>query len=212
MAALLLAYRRQKLNQATHLHEVTKHDATHHLELEKQQSARVAGLHDRYTKSVEQLADDRASIRLGAVHALEALAADWLDVGNHRQRQVCVNLLCSYLHNLDEPRSENSILSILEENDDVDEDELRAESKAAAQRLWDDRTVRKAILETLSDMLVDDHRSERDPVVVDLRTATRRPAYTPTVRARAPENRSRPAQPRGHGKDQIPGVLTHRNP
>lgn len=121
VAALLMAYRRQKLNEATHQHELAKHDATHRLEIEKQLSARVAGLHDRYTKSVEQLADTRASIRLGAVHAIEALAEDWLAIDNHRQRQVCVNLLCSYLGSLDQPRDENSIQNILAAYDDADE-------------------------------------------------------------------------------------------
>ena len=120
-------------------------------------------------KSVEQLADNRASIRLGAVHAIEALAADWLAIDNHRQRQVCVNLLCSYLGSLDEPRDENSIQSILAEYDDADETKLRAQSKTAAERLWEDRSVRKAIVESLSDMLVADHQANRDPVVVDLR-------------------------------------------
>jgi len=172
VAALLMAYRRQKLNHATHQHELAKHNATHQLEIEKQLAARVAGLHDRYTKSVEQLANDRASIRLGAVHAIEALAADWLAIDNHRQRQVCVNLLCSYLGSLDEPRSESSIQNILEEDEGADEAELRAESKAAAERLWEDRSVRRAILEALSDTLVADYQANRDPVGVDLRKAT----------------------------------------
>lgn len=176
VAALLLAYRRQKLNQASHNHELDKHrherqkdKSSHELELDKQLSARLAGLHDRYTKSVEQLANDSASIRLGAVHAIEALAADWLAIDNHRQRQVCVNLLCSYLNSLDQPRDEGSIQNILAEDPDANEDELRTESAAAGKRLWEDKTVRKAILEVLSDMLVADHTANRAPVTVDLR-------------------------------------------
>lgn len=173
IAALLMAYRRQKLNEVTHQHEIVKHDATHALEQDKQRATRVTGLHERYSTAVEQLArDDKASIRLGAVHAIEALAEDWLAIDNHRQRQVCVNLLCSYLNSLDEPRSENSILNIVEQHDDVDEAKLRRDSTAAANQLWDDRSVRKAIFEALSDILVADHNANRKPAIVDLRGAT----------------------------------------
>ncbi|PCK23185.1 hypothetical protein [Rhodococcus qingshengii] len=75
---------------------------------------------------------------------------------------------------LDEPRSENSILNIVEQHDDVDEAKLRRDSTAATNQLRDDRSVRKAILEALSDILVADHNANRKPAITGHSGPTRR--------------------------------------
>lgn len=51
-------------------------------------------LRARYTKAVELMGHESAAIRLGGVHSLVALATEWQDVN---QRQMCVDVLCSYL-------------------------------------------------------------------------------------------------------------------
>lgn len=154
IAALLVGYRRQKSTEDTyqqelekHAHEVQKHadevDAANEnlkLEREKQRAEQISKLHDRYAKAVEQLADDKVTIRLGGVHVLAALADDWATRGNRRQQQVCVDMLCSYLRSADNklvrgdhPHEEPSL--------QVDWGKLKR-----------DQAVRKAALECLSEI------------------------------------------------------------
>ena len=57
----------------------------------------------RYTKAVEQLANEKASVRLGGVYTLVGLADEWLADDNLNQDkrkeegQVIINNLCSYI-------------------------------------------------------------------------------------------------------------------
>ena len=57
----------------------------------------------RYTKAVEQLADEKATVRLGGIYTLVGLVDEWLadDTLNPEERQqegqVIVNNLCSYI-------------------------------------------------------------------------------------------------------------------
>ena len=57
----------------------------------------------RYTKAVEQLANDKASVRLGGIYTLVGLVDEWLadDTLNPEKRQkegqVIVNTLCAYI-------------------------------------------------------------------------------------------------------------------
>lgn len=101
VAVLLVNYRKQRTVEAVLRHDQTKHVADLGHEHRKQEASEIAALHERYTKAVEQLADkDNPAIRLGGVHALAALAEDWAARGAYHQRQVCVDLVCSYLRNV----------------------------------------------------------------------------------------------------------------
>lgn len=58
----------------------------------------------RYTKAVEQLADEKATVRLGGIYTLVGLVDEWLADENfkeesdrHKEGQVIVNSLCSYI-------------------------------------------------------------------------------------------------------------------
>ena len=57
----------------------------------------------RYTKAVEQLADEKATVRLGGIYTLVGLVDEWLtdDTLNPKERQkegqVIINNLCSYI-------------------------------------------------------------------------------------------------------------------
>ena len=57
----------------------------------------------RYTKAVEQLADEKATVRLGGIYTLTGLVDEWLadDTFNPEERQkegqVIINNLCSYI-------------------------------------------------------------------------------------------------------------------
>ena len=58
----------------------------------------------RYTKAVEQLADDKAAVRLGGIYTLVGLVDEWLADENiketdvrHKEGQVIINNLCAYI-------------------------------------------------------------------------------------------------------------------
>jgi len=82
VVALVVAYRRQRLSEAA----------------EHRETVRL--FNERFTSACTQLGDDAAAVRLGGVYALAGLADDWAD-----QRQVCIDVLCSYLRMPYEPEA-----------------------------------------------------------------------------------------------------------
>ena len=154
IAALLVGYRRQKSTEDAHRQELDKHahEVQKHadevdtaqknlsLERDKQRAEQISKLHDRYAKAVEQLADDKATIRLGGVYVLAALADDWRARDNYRQHQVCVDMLCSYLRS-----AEYKV-------DDSESVPDEADAKLDWDKLKKDQQVRKAALECLSEI------------------------------------------------------------
>ncbi|WP_327687077.1 pentapeptide repeat-containing protein [Streptomyces sp. NBC_00467] len=76
LVALVVAYRRQRVDEAGAHREATR-------------------LHtERFSQAVEQLGSDSPAVRLGGVHALAGLADDAPDDG---LRQTCIDVLCAYL-------------------------------------------------------------------------------------------------------------------
>ncbi|MFI6695923.1 pentapeptide repeat-containing protein [Streptomyces sp. NPDC050433] len=76
LVALVVAYRRQRVDEAGAHREATR-------------------LHtERFTQAVEQLGSDSPAVRLGGVHALAGLADDAPD---DNLRQTCIDVLCAYL-------------------------------------------------------------------------------------------------------------------
>lgn len=102
--AAVLAYHRQRAldtanrtaaaQQETaarqHEHKVRADDREHHTGVER-------NLRERYTTCAEQLSHDSSAIRLAGAYAIASLADDWHAFGNFSERQVCIDLLCSYL-------------------------------------------------------------------------------------------------------------------
>ncbi|CAL9677772.1 hypothetical protein SUDANB105_08083 (plasmid) [Streptomyces sp. enrichment culture] len=76
LVALVVAYRRQRVDEAGAHREATR-------------------LHtERFSQAVEQLGSDSPAVRLGGVHALAGLADDAPD---DSLRQTCIDVLCAYL-------------------------------------------------------------------------------------------------------------------
>ncbi|MEV0675974.1 pentapeptide repeat-containing protein [Actinosynnema sp. NPDC050436] len=84
-AALWLAARRQQAAEITLRQKDV--DQAH-----QEQDAAERRVTELYTKAVEQLGSEKAAVRLGGMYALERLAQNVPD-----QRQIIVNVLCSYL-------------------------------------------------------------------------------------------------------------------
>ncbi|MGI8334381.1 pentapeptide repeat-containing protein [Actinomadura scrupuli] len=76
LVALVVAYRRQRLEEGAALREATK-------------------LHtDRFTAATAQLGSDSSAIQLAGAHALAGLADD---APTRALRQTCIDILCAYL-------------------------------------------------------------------------------------------------------------------
>ncbi len=73
-----------------HEFEQTRADA-------ERRSATERELRARFTASASQLADTSPTIRLAGVYSLVALGDDWYAHGSEDEREVCVELLASYL-------------------------------------------------------------------------------------------------------------------
>lgn len=77
-------------------HEKDKNDRDHTRQV-------YAERRSRYTKAVEQLANEKASVRLGGIYTLVGLADEWLaddSLAKDKQReegQIIINNLCSYI-------------------------------------------------------------------------------------------------------------------
>ncbi|MET8746388.1 pentapeptide repeat-containing protein [Streptomyces sp. NPDC004728] len=76
LVALVVAYRRQRVDEAGAHREATRLHA------------------ERFFQAVDKLGSDAPAIRLGGVHALAGLADDAPD---DSQRQTCIDVLCAYL-------------------------------------------------------------------------------------------------------------------
>ncbi|HUQ57536.1 pentapeptide repeat-containing protein [Lentzea sp.] len=74
VVALVVAYRRQRVSESAEARE------------------RVKLLNERFGAACNQIGNEAPSVRLAGVYALAALADEWPE-----QRQVCIDVLCSYL-------------------------------------------------------------------------------------------------------------------
>ncbi len=76
LVALVVAYRRQRVDEAGAHREATRLHA------------------ERFSQAVDKLGSDSPAVRLGGVHALAGLADDAPD---NSLRQTCIDVLCAYL-------------------------------------------------------------------------------------------------------------------
>ena len=115
----------------------------------------------RYTKAIEQLSSDKASIRLGGVYSLVGLVDEWLTIPDIKERrkegQVIINNLCAYIRSpfplaeqaeqLDGPYAKD-----LRKDFKGDKEKFDADKRAFAQdkaALEEERQVRKSIIEEI---------------------------------------------------------------
>ena len=123
----------------------------------------------RYTTAIEQLSNDKASIRLGGVYTLLGLVDEWLadektipDIEErHKEGQVIINNLCAYIRSpfllaeraeqLDGPYAKD-----LQVDFGGDKDKFDADKRAFAQEkaaLEEERQVRQSIIKEIREHL-----------------------------------------------------------
>ena len=137
----------------------------------------------RYTKAVEQLADEKATVRLGGIYTLVGLVDEWLadesfkeESDRHKEGQVIVNSLCSYIRSpfplalkaevLEsdiEPTDYEGTFSkdqaAFREEQDVRRTIFVEMSKRSSDVIWDDDKLIEIIPGTWSDFDVDFSRA-----------------------------------------------------
>lgn len=84
VVALVVAYRKQRISESAETRE------------------RIKLLNERFGAACNQIGNDAPTVRLAGVYALAALADEWPE-----QRQVCIDVLCSYLRIAYEPSLES---------------------------------------------------------------------------------------------------------
>ena len=125
----------------------------------------------RYTTAIEQLSNDKASIRLGGVYTLVGLVDEWLadekTIPNTEERrkegQVIINNLCAYIRSpfllaerteqLDKPYAK-----YLQKDFDGDKEKFDADKRSFAQdkaALEEERQVRQSIIKEMHEHLHD---------------------------------------------------------
>ena len=123
----------------------------------------------RYTTAIEQLSNDKASIRLGGVYTLVGLVDEWLtdkktipNIEKRRQEgQVIINSLCAYIRSpfllaerakqLDKPYAKD-----LQNDFGGDKEKFDADKRSFAQdkaTLEEERQVRQSIIEEICERL-----------------------------------------------------------
>ncbi|MET8123789.1 hypothetical protein [Micromonospora sp. NPDC005189] len=109
VAALTVAYRRQRVAEHTNALAEFAHQLAHAADLRAEVTKALAQaaderakietdrngvrlLNERFAKASEQLGSEKAAVRLAGVYAMAGLADDWRD-----GRQTCIDVLCAYL-------------------------------------------------------------------------------------------------------------------
>ena len=125
----------------------------------------------RYATAIEQLSNDKASIRLGGVYTLVGLVDEWLadektipDIEERRKEgQVIINNLCAYIRSpfllaeraeqLDKPYAKD-----LKKDFDSDAEKFDADKRAFSQdkaALEEERQIRQSIIKEIRERLQD---------------------------------------------------------
>ena len=125
----------------------------------------------RYTTAIEQLSNDKASIRLGGIYSLVGLADEWLAdeiaIPNIEERrkegQVIINNLCAYIRSpfllaeraeqLDEDYTKDPQIDF-----DGDKEKFGADKRSFAQEkaaLEEERQIRQSIIKEIRERLQD---------------------------------------------------------
>ena len=107
----------------------------------------------RYTKAVEQLANEKAAVRLGGVYTLVGLVDEWLSEETlpYKKRlkegQIIVNNLCAYIRS---PLQVDSYMNLELDNQSESNNGVSAEEKIKIQ---EEREIRQSLLEEIKSRL-----------------------------------------------------------
>ena len=96
---LFFSYRKQRTAEMTHrISAEAQRTAAEAQRLTAQQHINdlTKGRRERFGQAAEHLGSVNLSLAIAGAHSLEALADEWCEAGNQRERQNCIDLLCAY--------------------------------------------------------------------------------------------------------------------
>ena len=134
--------------------EKTKNDQDHTRQVHAERRS-------RYTKAIEHLFNENISVRLGGVYALAGLADEWLtdektlpiEKERHKEGQVIINTLCSYIRSSFNLASKTEDLSQNKTPEDYEGGDQQFVKDRA--KLREERELRLASLEAIKNRLND---------------------------------------------------------
>ena len=134
--------------------EKTKNDQDHTRQVHAERRS-------RYTKAIEHLFNENISVRLGGVYALAGLADEWLtdektlpiEKERHKEGQVIINTLCSYIRSSFNLASKTEDLSQNKTPEDYEGGDQQFVKDRA--KLREEQELRLAILEAIKNRLND---------------------------------------------------------
>lgn len=116
----------------------------------------------RYTKAVEQLADEKATVRLGGIYTLVSLVDEWLaddTLGPEEQQkegQVIINNLCSYIRSPFPLAIDGNIMAYDGINYNVPPEDYEGDYRGDQARLIDEQDTRISIFKEISSRINDE--------------------------------------------------------
>ena len=138
---------------------------------EKNQRDHIRQVHaerrSRYTKAVEQLADEKATVRLGGIYTLVGLIDEWLadttlsEEEHQKEGQVIINNLCSYIRSPFPLAEKREVLEKDQVPDDYD-----GNFTADQAQLREEQDIRRTIFEEMSKRSSTLAESEKGEVTV----------------------------------------------
>ncbi|MEU7751467.1 hypothetical protein [Micromonospora sp. NPDC049171] len=152
VAALVVAYRRQRVAEHTNALAEFAHQLAHAADLRAEVTKALAEAADeraktetdrngvrlfneRFAKASEQLGSEKAAVRLAGVYAMAGLADDW-----RHGRQTCIDVLCAYV------RMPYTPPDVAGETPTQDEDHAALGAADRARAAREEREVRHTVI------------------------------------------------------------------
>ena len=136
-------------NRRKNLQEKDKNDIDHTRQVKAERRS-------RYAKAIEQLADDKSTVRLGGIYTLAKLADEWLsddktvpsEDSRTEEAQIIINTLCSYIRLPFPLAGKQDLLEKL-----TDTNKYKGDLIADQFKLREEKEVRRTIFSEMSKRL-----------------------------------------------------------
>ena len=122
----------------------------------------------RYTKAVEQLANEKAAVRLGGIYTLVGLVDEWIadetltPKNQQKEGQVIINSLCSYIRSPFSLAIDGNIMAYDGINYDTPPDDYEGDYRGDQAKLIDEQDIRISIFKEISSRINNEILSKND--------------------------------------------------
>ncbi|WP_298593029.1 pentapeptide repeat-containing protein [uncultured Rothia sp.] len=122
----------------------------------------------RYAKAVEQLANEKAAVRLGGIYTLVGLVDEWIadetltPENQQKEGQVIINSLCSYIRSPFSLAIDGNIMAYDGINYDMPPEDYEGDYRADQAKLIDEQDTRISIFKEISSRINNEILSKND--------------------------------------------------